>query len=125
MSKNVMIVDDAVFMRTILRGILERSGYDVVADAQDGKKAIEKYKELYASTQKPDLVLLDITMPEMDGLTALKELKKYDEHVKVIMCSSLTSQHIVIEAIQAGAKNFISKPFNEEKVIEIISKYLP
>jgi len=124
MSKNVMIVDDAVFMRTILRGILERSGYNVVADAQDGKKALEKYKELYASAQKPDLVLLDITMPEMDGLTALKELKKYDEQVKVIMCSSLTSQHVVIDAIQAGAKNFISKPFNEDKVIEIISKYL-
>jgi two-component system chemotaxis response regulator CheY len=125
MSKNILIVDDAVFMRTILRGILERAGYTIAGEAQDGKKALEKYRELSQGNQKPDLVLLDITMPEMDGLTALKELKKYDDDVRVIMCSSLTSQHIVVEAIQSGAKNFISKPFNEEKVLDVIRKYLP
>lgn len=120
MSRNILIVDDAIFMRTILRNMLEKSGYKVVADAVNGKKAVEKYIELYDTDQKPDVVLMDITMPEMDGITALKELKKFDDKVLVVMCSSLTSQHSVVEAIKLGARHFIGKPFVEEDVIKTI-----
>jgi two-component system chemotaxis response regulator CheY len=124
MSKNILIVDDAVFMRTILKNMLEKAGYIVVADAENGKKAVEKYKELYNTEKKPNLVLMDITMPEMDGITALKELKKFDEKVLVVMCSSLTAQHSVVEAIKVGAKHFIGKPFVEEDVIKTIEKVI-
>lgn len=124
MSKNVLIVDDAIFMRTILKGILERAGYSVVGDAGDGKQAVEKYKELHTTSEKPDVVLMDITMPEMDGITALKELKSFDGDVVVVMCSSLTSQQSVVEAVKSGAKHFISKPFDEQNVLDTLKKVL-
>jgi two-component system chemotaxis response regulator CheY len=124
MSKKILIVDDAIFMRTILKGILERAGYTIVADAGDGKKAVDTYKELYSTEKKPDLIIMDITMPEMDGISALKELKLFDKEVKVVMCSSLTSQHTVVEAVRSGAKHFISKPFDEQNVVETIQKVL-
>jgi len=124
MSKNILIVDDAVFMRTILKNMLEKSGYTVVSDVDNGKKAVEKYKELFNTDKKPDVILMDITMPEMDGITALKELKKFDDKVLVVMCSSLTSQHSVVEAIKVGAKHFIGKPFVEEDVIKTIEKVI-
>lgn len=122
MLKNIMIVDDAVFMRTILKKMLEKAEYNVVADVDDGKKAVEKYKELFNTPQKIDVVLMDITMPVMDGITALKKLKAFDDEVVVVMCSSLTSQQSVVEAIKLGAKHFIGKPFVEEQVINIIQK---
>lgn len=119
MANKILIVDDAAFMRMMIKEILSKNGYEVVGEAQDGSIAIEKYKEL-----KPDLVTMDITMPEMDGIAALKEIKKFDANAKVIMCSAMGQQAMVIDAIQAGAKDFIVKPFQADRVIEAIKKTL-
>lgn len=120
MSRNILIVDDAVFMRAILKEMLIKKEFNVVADVENGRKAVEKYKELFNTNQKIDLVLMDITMPEMDGMTALKKLKEFDDKVVVVMCSSLSSEKSVVQAINSGAKHFIRKPFVEEKVIKTI-----
>ncbi|MFI3201992.1 MAG: response regulator [Eubacteriales bacterium] len=117
MAKTVMIVDDAAFMRMMIKDILTKNGYDVVGEAENGAKAVEKYGEL-----KPDLVLMDITMPEMDGIAALKNIKAADPNSLVIMCSAMGQQGMVIEAIQAGAKDFIVKPFQPERVLEAVKK---
>ena len=117
MAKNVLICDDAAFMRMMIKNVLVKGGYNVVGEAENGAKAVEKYKEL-----SPDLVLMDITMPEMDGIQALKESKKIDGGAKVIMCSAMGQQAMVIESIQAGAKDFIVKPFQEDRVIEAVKK---
>ncbi len=119
MANRILIVDDAAFMRMMIRDILSKNGYEVVGEAQDGAQAIEKYKEL-----QPDLITMDITMPEMDGITALKEIRKLDTNAKVIMCSAMGQQAMVIDAIQAGAKDFIVKPFQADRVIEAIKKTL-
>ncbi|MBD2845277.1 response regulator [Paenibacillus sp. IB182496] len=119
MANRILIVDDAAFMRMMIRDILTKNGYEVVGEAQDGAQAVEKYKDL-----KPDLITMDITMPEMDGITALKEIKKMDGNAKVIMCSAMGQQAMVIDAIQAGAKDFIVKPFQADRVIEAIKKTL-
>lgn len=119
MANKILIVDDAAFMRMMIKDILSKNGYEVVGEAQDGSVAVEKYKEL-----KPDLVTMDITMPEMDGIAALKEIKKFDAGAKVIMCSAMGQQAMVIDAIQAGAKDFIVKPFQADRVIEAIKKTL-
>lgn len=119
MGKRILIVDDAAFMRMMIKDILMKNGYEVVGEAQDGKQAIEKYKEL-----EPDLVTMDITMPEMDGITALKEIRQMNPEAKVIMCSAMGQQAMVIDAIQAGAKDFIVKPFQADRVIEAIQKAL-
>ena len=113
----ILIVDDAAFMRMMIKDILTKNGYNVSGEAENGVKAVEKYKEL-----SPDLVLMDITMPEMDGIQALKEIKKQDSGAKVIMCSAMGQQAMVIESIQAGAKDFIVKPFQAERVIEAVKK---
>lgn len=118
MSK-VLIVDDAAFMRMMIKEILTKNGFEVVGEANDGLQAVEKFKELL-----PDLVTMDITMPEMDGITALKEIKKIDANAKIIMCSAMGQQAMVIDAIQAGAKDFIVKPFQAERVLEAINKTL-
>ncbi|KIL39236.1 chemotaxis protein CheY [Gordoniibacillus kamchatkensis] len=119
MANRILIVDDAAFMRMMIRDILTKNGFEVVGEANDGVQAIEKFKEL-----KPDLVTMDITMPEMDGIHALKEIKKLDANAKVIMCSAMGQQAMVIDAIQAGAKDFIVKPFQADRVIEAIKKTL-
>ena len=119
MANRILIVDDAAFMRMMIRDILTKNGYEVVGEAQDGAQAIERFKEL-----KPDLITMDITMPEMDGIVALKEIKKIDANAKVIMCSAMGQQAMVIDAIQAGAKDFIVKPFQADRVIEAIKKTL-
>lgn len=119
MSNKVLIVDDAAFMRMMIKEILTKNGYTVVGEASDGAQALEKYKEL-----GPDLVTMDITMPEMDGITALKEIKKIDANARVIMCSAMGQQAMVIDAIQAGAKDFIVKPFQADRVLEAIKKTL-
>ncbi|AEI44330.1 response regulator [Paenibacillus mucilaginosus] len=119
MANRILIVDDAAFMRMMIRDILSKNGYEVVGEANDGAQALEKFKEL-----KPDLVTMDITMPEMDGIQALKEIKKLDGGAKVIMCSAMGQQAMVIDAIQAGAKDFIVKPFQADRVIEAIKKTL-
>ncbi|TFZ39899.1 response regulator [Soehngenia longivitae] len=117
MAKRVLVVDDAIFMRMKLKDILEKNGFEVVAEAQNGVEAIEKYK-----AEKPDLVTMDITMPEMDGITALKEIKKIDSNAKVIMCSAMGQQSMVMEAIQSGAIDFIVKPFDVDRVSQSLSK---
>ncbi|MFC7679596.1 response regulator [Paenibacillus sp. GCM10028914] len=119
MANRILIVDDAAFMRMMIRDILTKNGFEVVGEAQDGAQAIEKFKEV-----RPDLITMDITMPEMDGIAALKEIKKIDPNAKVIMCSAMGQQAMVIDAIQAGAKDFIVKPFQSDRVIEAINKTL-
>ena len=113
----VLIVDDAAFMRMMLKNILTKAGFEVAGEAANGNEAIERYKDLL-----PDLVTMDITMPEMDGLQALKSIKTIDPKAKVIMASAMGQQSMVIEAIQSGAVDFIVKPFNEERVIEAIKR---
>ena len=117
MAKNILICDDAAFMRMMIKDILSKNGYNVAGEAENGLKAVEKYKEV-----SPDLVLMDITMPEMDGIQALKEIKKLDAGARVIMCSAMGQQAMVIESIQAGAKDFIVKPFQADRVIEAVKK---
>lgn len=119
MSARILIVDDAAFMRMMIKEILTKNGYTVVGEASDGSQALDKYKEL-----KPDLVTMDITMPEMDGIQALKEIRAMDVGAKIIMCSAMGQQAMVIDAIQAGARDFIVKPFQAERVIEAIRKAL-
>ena len=117
MAKNILICDDAAFMRMMIKDILTKNGYNVAGEAENGAKAVEKYNEL-----KPDLVLMDITMPEMDGIQALKKIKEQDGSALVIMCSAMGQQAMVIESIQAGAKDFIVKPFQADRVIEAVKK---
>ena len=117
MAKNILICDDAAFMRMMIKDILTKNGYNVVGEAENGAKGVEKYNEL-----KPDLVLMDITMPEMDGIQALKTIKGNDPNAMVIMCSAMGQQAMVIEAIQSGAKDFIVKPFQAERVLEAVKK---
>lgn len=119
MSDSVMIVDDAAFMRMMLKDILTKNGITVVGEAENGAVAVEKYIEL-----QPKLTIMDITMPEMDGLQAVKEIMKHDPKAKIIMCSAMGQQSMVIEAIQSGAKDFIVKPFQAERVLEAVSKAL-
>lgn len=114
----ILVVDDAQFMRLRLNKILSDSGHEVV-EAANGLEALEQYEK-----HSPDVVLLDITMPEMDGLTALKEIKSRDPNATVIMCSAMGQQALVLEAIKAGAKDFIIKPFEPERVIQAVSKVL-
>lgn len=117
MGKRILIVDDAMFMRMMLKNILTKNGYEVCGEAADGQEAIDKYIEL-----RPDLVLLDITMPKMDGITALKEIKHIDPQAVVVMCSAMGQQAMVIDAIQGGAIDFIVKPFQEDRVLESLHK---
>lgn len=119
MAKNVLIVDDAAFMRMMIKDILSKNGYNVVGEAENGKAAVDKYNET-----KPDLVLMDITMPEMDGIQALKAIKGNDPNACIIMCSAMGQQAMVIEAIQSGAKDFIVKPFQAERVLEAVQKVI-
>ena len=113
MAKRVLIVDDAAFMRMMIKDILGKNGYEVAGEAENGLKAVEKYKELM-----PDLVLMDITMPEMNGIDAVKSIKAIDPNAKIVMCSAMGQQAMVIESIQAGARDFIVKPFQADRVLE-------
>lgn len=117
MPSSVLVVDDAIFMRRVIREMLEKNGYEVIGEAENGKIAIQKYKEY-----KPDIVTLDITMPEMSGSMALKEIINLDKDAKVIMVTAMGQEELVKEAIIAGAKSFIVKPFTEEKLIQVLQK---
>lgn len=117
MGKGILIVDDASFMRMMIKDILTKNGFEIAGEAENGLVAVEKYKEL-----KPELVIMDITMPEMDGIQAVKEIRSIDPNAKIIMCSAMGQQAMVIEAIQAGARDFIVKPFQKERVIESVKK---
>ena len=115
MAKNILICDDAAFMRMMIKDILTKNGYNVAGEAENGLKAVEKYNET-----KPDLVMMDISLPELDGIQALKKIKESDPGATVIMCSAMGQQAMVIEAIQSGAKDFIVKPFQADRVLEAI-----
>lgn len=117
--KKVLIVDDAAFMRLAIKTLLEKNGYEVIGEAENGAIGLEKYKEL-----KPDIVTMDITMPEMTGIEALKKIKTFDPSAKVIMLSAMGQESMVKEAILSGAKTFIVKPFKEEHVVQILNKVL-
>lgn len=111
----ILIVDDAAFMRMSLTKIFTEAGYEVIGEAQNGIEGVEKYIKL-----QPDVVTLDISMPEMDGITALKEIRKTDPNAVCIMCSSAGQQSMVIEAIEAGASDFVTKPFIADRVAETV-----
>jgi len=115
----ILIVDDAKFMRMTLANILKKANHEVVGEAENGREAVELYIEL-----KPDVVTLDITMPVMSGLEAVREIKRHDPHAKIIMCSAMGQQKMVVEAIEAGALDFIVKPFDESRVMEAIQRVL-
>lgn len=118
-SKRVLIVDDAVVMRMMIKGILAKSGFDVVGEAQNGLEAVDKYMQLH-----PDLVTMDVVMPEMDGIAAVKQILAHDPAARIVMCTSMGQQALVVEAIQAGAKSFITKPFQAPKIVDTLNKVL-
>lgn len=119
MSKKIMLVDDAGFMRMMIRETLKKDGYDDIIEAENGEVAISKYRD-----EKPDLVIMDITMPVMDGITSLKEIMKIDPKAKVIMCSAMGQEAMVVESIKYGALDFIVKPFKPEKMLRTVDNLL-
>lgn len=119
MAVNVMIVDDLAFIKIVLRDILEKAGFRVVGEASNGDEAIRVYLD-----KRPDVVLMDITMPGMDGLTALKKIREHDPRARIIICSALGQQRLIVQAIQLGARDFIVKPFQPQRIISAIKKTL-
>jgi two-component system chemotaxis response regulator CheY len=115
----VLVCDDAIFMRTMISDILSQAGYEVVGEAETGVQAVEKFKDL-----KPDLVTMDIVMPDMGGIDAVREIVKIDPDARVLMCSAMGQQALVVEAIQAGAKDFVVKPFQPSRVLEAVQRVL-
>ncbi|MGC5328789.1 response regulator [Brevibacillus sp. SYSU BS000544] len=113
----IIVTDDAPFLRSLLKDILLKIGHEVVGEATDGYEAIQLYKEM-----KPDLVTMDITMPNMNGLEALSKIKDYDPEAKIIMCSAVGHQEMILRAIHSGAKDFIIKPFHQDRVKEAVRK---
>jgi len=118
-SHRVLVCDDAIFMRTMITDILSGAGYEVVGEAETGLQAIERYREL-----TPDLVTMDIVMPDMGGIDAVREIVKQDPNAKILMCSAMGQQALVVEAIQAGAKDFVVKPFQPSRVLEAVQRVL-
>lgn len=119
MAHTVLVCDDAIFMRTMIADILTQAGYQVVGEAESGVDAVRRYQEL-----KPDLVTMDIVMPEMGGIDAVREIVKLDPEARILMCSAMGQQALVVEAIQAGAKDFVVKPFQPARVLEAVQRLL-
>jgi two-component system chemotaxis response regulator CheY len=119
MAIRILLVDDTTFMRRMLREILGQEGYEIAGEARNGREAVEQYRAL-----GPDLVIMDITMPEMDGIAAVREIVAHDPAARIIMCSALGQDEPIIEALDAGARDFILKPFLPEKVVEAVGKVL-
>ncbi len=119
MGKSILIVDDAAFMRMMIKDIAIKNNFTVAGEAQNGLEAVEMYIKC-----KPDIVTMDITMPEMDGISAVKDIMSIDSSAKIIMCSAMGQQALVMEAIKAGASDFLVKPFKAERVVEAIEKAL-
>ena len=119
MAKKILTVDDAAFMRKMVKDTLTKAGYTDVYEAVDGADAVEKYGEL-----APDLVIMDITMPNMDGLEALKAIRAKDGGANVVMCSAMGQESMVMDAVRSGAKDFIVKPFKAERVIKTVTSIL-
>jgi two-component system chemotaxis response regulator CheY len=118
-AHRILICDDAIFMRTMIADILSGAGYDVVGQAESGLQAVERYKAL-----KPDLVTMDIVMPDMGGIDAVKAIVALDPNAKILMCSAMGQQALVVEAIQSGAKDFVVKPFQPARVLEAVQRVL-
>jgi len=118
-SHTVLVCDDAIFMRTMIRDILSQAGFEIVGEAESGLQAVEKFRQL-----KPDLVTMDIVMPDMGGIEAVREICKSDPDAKILMCSAMGQQALVVEAIQAGAKDFVVKPFQPSRVLEAVQRVL-
>ncbi len=116
----ILVVDDAGFMRKMVQTHLTAAGYTDFVEAEDGVKAVEQYQAV-----KPDLVIMDITMPNMDGIQALGEIKKLDPAAKVVMCSAMGQEQMVMDAIKLGAMDFIVKPFKQDRIVQTVSKLLP
>ncbi len=115
----VLVIDDAAFMRKMLGDVLNKAGHEVVGEGANGNEAVERYQEL-----RPDIMTLDITMPEKDGLTALKEILSVEPGARIVMCSALGQESKVLEAIKAGARDFVVKPFQADRVVDAIGKAL-
>ena len=115
----MLVCDDAIFMRTMISDILTQAGFEVVGEAESGTQAVEKYHAL-----KPDLVTMDIVMPDMGGIEAVRAICKTDPDAKILMCSAMGQQALVVEAIQAGAKDFVVKPFQPSRVLEAVQRVL-
>ena len=115
----ILLVDDAAFMRKVIKDTLNKNGYTDVHEAVDGADAVEKYDELH-----PDLVMMDITMPNMDGLEALKAIRAKDPNANVVMCSAMGQESMVIDAVRSGAKDFIVKPFKPDRVLKTVNAIL-
>jgi len=118
-AKKILIVDDAAFMRMMIKNILLKNGFEVTGEAENGNQALESYKE-----NRPDLVTMDITMPEMDGIETVKAIKAMDASANIIMCSAMGQQSMVMDAIQAGAKDFVVKPFQQDRLLQAIERVL-
>ena len=119
MSHTILVCDDAIFMRTMISDILTGAGYEVIGEAETGVQAVEQYSRL-----KPDLVTMDIVMPDMGGIDAVREIRRLDPDAKILMCSAMGQQALVVEAIQAGAKDFVVKPFQPSRVLEAVQRVL-
>jgi two-component system, chemotaxis family, chemotaxis protein CheY len=117
--KRILVADDASFMRQMIRDIIEPEGYEVVGEASDGVEVVEKFRQL-----QPDLVMMDIVMPKRSGIDAVKAIMELDAGARVVMCSALGQEALVMEAIQAGAKDFIVKPFKPDAVVTTLSKVI-
>jgi two-component system chemotaxis response regulator CheY len=117
LGKRVLITDDTAFMRMTLRNVLEKNGYEIVGEAEDGYQAVEQYM-----SAKPDLVTMDITMPNMDGITAIKKIMEKDPEAKIVVVSAMGQKALVIEALNSGAKDFIVKPFQPDRIVEALQK---
>lgn len=119
MGQRILICDDAIFMRTMIADILSGAGYEVVGEAESGLQAVERYKTIH-----PDLVTMDIVMPDMGGIDAVKAIIAIDPAARILMCSAMGQQSLVVEAIQAGAKDFVVKPFQPARVLEAVQRVL-
>ncbi|NLN15976.1 MAG: response regulator [Firmicutes bacterium] len=117
MAHTILVVDDTAFMRMMIKNVVQKHGYQVIGEAGDGEEAIAKYKEL-----RPDLVTMDITMPKLDGISAIKAIMEFDPNAKIIVCSAMGQKAMVIEALKSGAKDFLVKPFEADRVIEALQK---
>lgn len=118
MSKKIMLVDDAAFMRMMIKNTLTQGGYTNIIEAENGAEAVDKYK-----SESPDLIIMDITMPEKDGIQALREIKEYDANSNIVMCSALGQEKLVLEALKLGAADFIVKPFKPDRIMETVAKF--
>ena len=119
MSEKILIVDDAAFMRIVLKSTLNEAGYDRIIEAKTGREALTMYK-----VEHPAVVLLDVTMPDMDGIETLKQIKKIDPDANVVMCSSMGQEDVVVSCFEMGACDFVMKPFKSERVVQAVSKFI-